>query len=368
MSSHERLLSPITLGAWRLRNRIAMAPMTRSRAGAGGVPTTLNARYYAQRAGAGLIVAEATQISPEAQGYPRTPGIYAPEQIRGWRAVTDAVHERGGTILLQLWHVGRCTHPENRQPGTRGVAPSAIAAPGRIFTPGGLQPMPVPVALDRAGIDDIVAGYAQAAANAITAGFDGVELHAANGYLVDQFLHSSSNLRTDEYGGSIANRCRLLREVTVSLADRIGADRVGVRLSPFGVFNGAVDDDPASLFAAAIEGLNSLGIAYLHVINVEVSGDRAATGASVDAVAFSRRHWKGSLIAAGGYTPDSAEAALMSGKADLVAFGRPFIANPDLVERIRSGRAWAEPQRATFYTEGEAGYTDYPVADPLVEI
>lgn len=368
MSGHGRLLSPIGLGRWRLHNRIAMAPMTRSRAGAGGVPTALNARYYAQRAGAGLIVAEAAQISPEAQGYPRTPGIHAPEQIRGWRAVTDAVHERGGTILLQLWHVGRCTHPENRAPGTRGVAPSAIAAPGRIFTPTGLQPMPVPIALDRAGIGDIVAGYGQAAANAIEAGFDGVELHAANGYLVDQFLHSSSNLRTDEYGGSIANRCRLLREATAGLADRIGADRVGVRLSPFGVFNGAVDDDPASLFAAAIEGLGSLGIAYLHVINVEVSGDRAVKGASVDAVAFSRKHWKGSLIAAGGYTADSAEAALTSGTADLVAFGRPFIANPDLVERIRSDRAWAEPQRATFYTEGEAGYTDYPVSDPLVEI
>ncbi|MBN9460933.1 MAG: alkene reductase [Burkholderiales bacterium] len=368
MSSHERLLSPASLGAWRLRNRIAMAPMTRSRAGAGGVPTSLNTRYYAQRAGAGLIIAEAAQISPEAQGYLRTPGIHGAEQIRGWRAVTDAVHERGGTIVLQLWHVGRCTHPENRLPGTRGVAPSAIAAPGRIFTPSGLLPMPVPVALDRAGIEAIVADYGRAAANALDAGFDGVELHAANGYLIDQFLHSSSNLRTDEYGGSISNRCRLLRDVAARLAERVGADRVGVRLSPFGAFNGAVDDDPEHLFATAIEGLNPLGIAYLHVINVEVSGDRNAAHASVDAVAFARSRWRGSLIAAGGYTADDAEEELASGQADVVAFGRPFIANPDLVERIRSGRPWAEPQRATFYTEGEAGYTDYPAADPIAAI
>lgn len=368
MSGHERLLSPITLGAWRLRNRIVMAPMTRSRAGAGGVPTALNARYYAQRAGAGLIVAEAAQISPEAQGYPRTPGIHSREQIRGWRAVTDAVHERGGTILLQLWHVGRCTHPENRLPGTRGVAPSAIAAPGRIFTPSGLQPMPLPIALDRAGIEAVVADYGQAAANAVEAGFDGVELHAANGYLIDQFLHSSSNKRTDEYGGVVSNRCRLLREVSARLAESIGADRVGVRLSPFGAFNGAVDADPASLFGAAIEGLAPLGLAYLHVINVEVSGDRDAVGAAVDAVEFARRHWRGSLIAAGGYVADSAEKELATGQADLVAFGRPYIANPDLVERIRTGTAWAEPRRATFYTEGEVGYTDYPAADQAVEI
>ena len=368
MSGHEQLLSPVAVGAWRLRNRIVMAPMTRSRAGARGVPTALNAIYYAQRAGAGLLIAEAAQISPEAQGYLRTPGIHDREQVRGWRAVTDAVHEHGGTIVLQLWHVGRCTHPENRMPGARGVAPSAIAAPGRIFTPGGMLPMPVPEALDRAGIAATVADYGQAAVNALEAGFDGVELHAANGYLIDQFLHSSSNLRTDEYGGSVSNRCRLLREVVARLADCAGADRVGVRLSPFGAFNGAVDEDPASLFAGAIEDLNGLGIAYLHVINVEVSGDRSAAGASIDVVAFARRHWKGRLIAAGGYTADAAERELASERADLVAFGRPFIANPDLVERIRSARPWAEAQRATFYTEGEAGYTDYPTASQAVVI
>lgn len=364
MSASPLLLSPTKLGAWSLANRVVMAPMTRSRAGPGGVPTELNALYYAQRAGAGLIVAEATQISADGQGYLRTPGIYSREQVAGWRLVTDAVHQHGGCIVLQLWHVGRVSHPENRTPGARSVGPSAIAAAGRIFTPSGLDDIPVPEAMGLADIRAVVDDYGHAAANALEAGFDGVELHAANGYLIDQFLHSNANLRSDAYGGSAANRCRFLNEVVARLSKSVGADRVGVRLSPYGTFNGVDDDDPEALFATAIEGLRTTGIAYLHVINLDVTGDRSVDVAAVHVVGFARRHYRGALIAAGGYDAEGASRVLAARQADLVAFGRPFIANPDLVARIAGGQAWAQPRRAAFYTEGETGYTDYPALAP----
>jgi N-ethylmaleimide reductase len=362
-SDLEMLLSPTQVGAWPVRNRAVMAPMTRSRAGARDVATALNARYYAQRASAGLIIAEASQISPEAQGYIRTPGIYSEAQIDGWRLVTRSVHEEGGTIILQLWHVGRVSHPDNRLPGTRSVSSSALAPSIPIFTANGLQPVPVPHVLGREEIALVVEDYASAALNALDAGFDGVELHGANGYLVDQFLQDSANRRGDDYGGTPDNRCRFLFEVCDRLAEVVGPDRLGVRLSPFGNFNDISDSDPRHLFATAMAGLAKRRLAYLHVINVEATGDRSAKqAAAVDVAAFARQHYDGILILGGGYTLASADEALRNGRADLVAFGRPFISNPDLVGRARSGIALAPADRSTFYTEGPAGYTDYPNA------
>lgn len=359
------LFSPVQVGALRLPSRIVMAPMTRARSGPHGVPTALNAEYYAQRASAGLIVAEATQIGDEAQGYMRTPGIHTPAQVAAWKAVTQAVHDAGGRIVLQLWHVGRVSHPENREPGTRSVGPSPVAADVRIFTPTGMHPAPVPHALSAGEIRAVVDDYARAARNAMDAGFDGVEIHAGNGYLIDQFLHANANLRDDDYGGSAAHRSRLLWEAAEAVADAVGAQRTGVRLSPFGVFNGVSDPDPARLFETAIRGLDAMGLAYLHVINPEVSGDRAArTGAAeADVPRFCRERFSGKLMVAGGYDRDSAEQALRRGDADLIGFGRPYIANPDLAARLKRGAPLATPDRATFYTEGPRGYVDYPALD-----
>ncbi len=359
------LFSPLRVGALQLPSRIVMAPMTRARSGPHGVPTALNATYYGQRACAGLIVAEATQISDEAQGYMRTPGIHTTAQMDAWKVVTQAVHAAGGRIVLQLWHVGRVSHPENREPGTRSVGPSPVAADVRIFTPTGMHPAPIPHALSAAEIAATVRDYARAARNAIDAGFDGVEIHAGNGYLIDQFLHANANLRSDSYGGSVANRSRLLWEATEAVAGEVSAQRTGVRLSPFGVFNGVHDPDPAGLFATAIRGLDAMGLAYLHVINPEVSGDRAAKSQAceVDVAGFCREHFSGRLMVAGGYDRESAERALSVGDADLIGFGRPYIANPDLAARLADGAALATPERATFYTEGPRGYVDYPMLD-----
>jgi N-ethylmaleimide reductase len=356
------LFSPLRVGALELPSRVVMAPMTRARAGSDGVPTPLMARYYAQRATAGLIVAEATQISDEGQGYLRTPGIYTSAQIDGWRHVTSAVHAAGGLIVLQLWHVGRVSHPDNRAFGTRSVGPSPVAARVRIFTSTGIHPAPVPHELAAHEIRAIVQQYSAAARNAIEAGFDGVEIHAGNGYLIDQFLHESSNHRTDSYGGSAQNRSRLLWEVCEAVCVAVGNDRTGVRLSPFGVFNDVDDSDTAGLFETATRGLAPIAPAYLHVINPEVSGDRSVSAAAVDAARFSRERFDGILMVAGGYDAESAEQALRDGMADLIGFGRPYIANPDLIRRLQAGEALAPADRATFYTEGERGYTDYPAA------
>ena len=322
-------------------------------------------RYYAQRATAGLIVAEATQIDEEGQGYLRTPGIHTQAQMDGWREVTSAVHNAGGRIVLQLWHVGRVSHPDNRAAGTRSVGPSPIAARVRMFTATGIHPVPVPHELAAHEIELIVQQYARAARSAIETGFDGVEIHAGNGYLIDQFLHKSSNDRTDAYGGSAQNRSRLLWEVCEAVCLAVGNDRTGVRLSPFGVFNDVDDPDTAALFDTAIRGLAPIRPAYLHVINPEVSGDRNVSVETVDVARFSRERFDGALMVAGGYDADSAERTLREGAADLIGFGRAYIANPDLALRFREGAALAPADRATFYTEGERGYTDYPLAASL---
>jgi N-ethylmaleimide reductase len=356
------LFSPLRVGAMDLPSRVVMAPMTRARAGHKGIPTTLMTRYYSQRAAAGLIIAEATQISEEAQGYLRTPGIHTDEQITAWQQVTSAVHQAGGRIVLQLWHVGRVSHPDNRAPGTRSVGPSPIAPRVRIFTATGIHPAPVPHELPMTEIEEIVQQYAQAACNAMEAGFDGVEIHAGNGYLIDQFLHESANHRTDAYGGSQHNRCRLLWEVCEAVCLAIGSNRTAVRLSPFGVFNDVGDPDPYGLFGTAIRGLARFRPAYLHVINPEISGDRSVAVEGIDVARFSRERFDGILMIAGGYDTDSAERALREGTADLIGFGRSYISNPDLPRRMREGIALAPADRSTFYSEGERGYIDYAVA------
>ena len=352
------LFSPAKLGPLLLPNRVVMAPMTRNRAGAGNAPTALNAAYYAQRAGAGLIISEGTQISPQGLGYPQTPGIHSPEQLAGWSAVTRAVHEAGGRILLQLWHVGRISHPTLQPGGALPVAPSAIAPAGQAWTLDGMKPYVVPHALTQDEIAGIVADYRRAAALARQAGFDGVELHGANGYLIDQFLRDGSNTRTDRYGGSALNRARFLIEATAALIAEWGAARVGVRLSPTNPFNDMADSDPAATFAAAVRELDGLDIGYLHIIE-PADTDPVGAGERPD-LAFFRRLWRGPLMANKGYDLNRANAVLRAGKADLVSFASLYLANPDLPERLRRGGPFNAPDRKTFYGGGAAGYTDYP--------
>ncbi len=339
-------------------NRVVMAPMTRNRAGPGNVPGPLNATYYAQRASAGLIISEATQVSPQGLGYPGTPGIHSAEQVAGWKGVTDAVHHAGGRIFLQLWHVGRISHPSLQPDGALPVAPSAIAPEGQAWTLSGMQPYVTPRALETHEVAAIVEDFRRGAAHAKQAGFDGVELHGANGYLVDQFLRDKTNRRTDRYGGSAANRVRFLIEITQALIGEWGADRVGVRLSPTNPYNDVADSNPAATFAAAVGALNRLGIAYLHIVEPGTT-DPVAAGEVPD-IAFFRRLWGGALIANKGYDLDRANAVLRDGTADLVSFATLFLANPDLPKRFRSGGAFNPPDRKTFYGGAEPGYTDYP--------
>ncbi|MCB2010287.1 MAG: alkene reductase [Geminicoccaceae bacterium] len=350
----ERLLSPAKLGPLLLQNHMVMAPLTRSRAGAGDVPTALMAEYYAQRAEAGLIITEASQISPQGKGYPRTPGNFSAEQIAGWKLVTEAVHARGGRIFLQIWHVGRLSHSSIQPGGGLPVAPSAIAAEGTIITETGLKDLETPREITIDEIPGIVADYRRAAEHAMQAGFDGVEIHAANGYLIDQFLRDGSNKRTDAYGGSPGNRARFLKEVVEAVTAAIGASRVGVRLSP--VFDGfsMSDSNPTETFSHVADMLNGYGLAYLH-------GAQLGT-APFDFADFKRR-FGGTYIANGGYDAARAEAALREGTADLVAFGSSFLANPDLVERFRRGAPLNQPDPETFYQGEERGYTDYPTLD-----
>jgi len=352
------LFTPVHLGPYALPNRLVMAPMTRNRAGAGNAPTDLNATYYKQRAGAGLIVTEATQISPQGVGYPNTPGIHSSEQIVGWAHITKAVHEAGGRIFLQLWHVGRISHPMLQPDGALPVAPSAIAPAGEAWTGHGIKPFLAPRALELAEIQDIIDQYRVAARNAKAAGFDGVELHGANGYLPDQFLRDKSNRRTDRYGGSIANRARFLLAATEALIEVWGADRVGVRLSPSGSFNDMADSTPAETFGYAIGELDRLDLAYLHL--VEPTQEQVATlGVALDARHF-RKQWRGTLIACSGYDRERATSVLAKGDADLIAFAALFLANPDLPERFRRNAPLNAPVRATFYGGDAKGYTDYP--------
>ncbi|WP_374632251.1 alkene reductase [Ferrovibrio sp.] len=355
------LFSPINLGPYQLSNRIAMAPLTRNRAGPGNVPGDLAAEYYAQRADAGLIIAEATQILPEGQGYQDTPGIHSPEQIAGWRKVTDAVHAKGGRIFLQLWHVGRVSHTSLQPGGKAPVAPSAIAAKTKTFVNNTFAETSEPRALEQAEIPAIVAAYGQAAKNAIAAGFDGVELHAANGYLLDQFLRDSSNKRTDIYGGSIENRARFTLEAARAVIAAIGAERTGIRISPVTPANDVSDSNPQALFEYLVQQLNALNLVYIHVIEGSTGGPRDF-GGDFDYAAL-RKHYSGVWIVNNGYDPALARQVVSSRAADLVAFGRPFISNPDLVERLRVGAPLNEVDRATLYGGGAKGYTDYPRLD-----
>lgn len=351
------LFDPVRLGDLDLANRIVMAPLTRNRASAGEVPSALSATYYGQRASAGLIISEATQICALGQGYIATPGIHSPAQIEGWKAVTRAVHERGGKIVAQLWHVGRISHVSLLPAGEQPVAPSAIRAQSQTVTAEGFVDVSEPRALRLDEIPALVAQYRQAARNAIDAGFDGVEVHGANGYLLDQFLRDGSNQRTDAYGGSIENRARLLIEVLEAVSQEIGNGRTGLRLSPVTPFNDMRDSDPQRLFNHVAERVAPLKLAYLHVIEGAAGGPRDV--APFDYAALRERAHTPWMLN-NGYDRQMALDAITSGAADAVAFGRPFIANPDLVERLRANGPLNEPDVSTFYGGGAKGYTDYP--------
>lgn len=357
------VLSPVRLGEYELPNRMVMAPLTRSRAGAGLAPTAMNATYYAQRASAGLIITEATHVWPQGIGYPYTPGVGTPEQIAGWRQVTDGVHRAGGRIFLQLWHVGRISHPSMQEGGALPVAPSAIAAKGQLLTYEGMQEFVAPRALETSEIPGIVEYFRTGAENAMAAGFDGVEIHGANGYLLDQFLEDGTNRRTDEYGGSVENQARLLLEATAAVVSVCGAQRVGVRLSPAGTFNTMSDSDPAQTFGYAAEKLGAMNIAYLHIVEPVDNEAYKINGAPVSATKHLKSRFGGTVISAQGYTFESANALLARGEADLVAFGKLFIANPDLPLRFRTGAPLNEPDASTFYGGDERGYIDYPALE-----
>lgn len=361
-----KLLEPYRLGPATLPNRLVMAPLTRNRA-PGGVPNAMMARYYVQRSSAGLIVTEGTQIEPVGQGYQDTPGIYSHEQRDGWRAITHAVHGAGGRIFAQLWHVGRISHSWYH--GRTPVAPSALTPDrGQAYTPKGLVPFETPHALTVAEIRELIAAFRHAASIAKEANFDGVEIHGANGYLIDQFLQSGSNTRSDEYGGSVENRARFLLEVTAAVQSVWTEQRVGVRLSPGAGANGIHDANPVETFGYATAQLDNLAqpLAYLHVVEapVPISGP---DDHELCATELLRSKFRGTLISTGGYTPESAERALEHGHADLIGFGKLFIANPDLPERVRIGASLNTPEAGTFYTPGEHGYTDYPVLEAALD-
>ena len=358
MKNEVTVLSPIQLGSYTLPNRMMLAPLTRNRAGKGNVPQSINVEYYAQRASAGLIVSEASQISPQGVGYPSTPGIHSQEQVEGWRHITDAVHSKGGRIFLQLWHVGRISHP-SLQPGeSLPVAPSAIKPAGQAVTYQGLKDFVTPRELDLAEIPSIIEDYRTGAENALSAGFDGVEIHGANGYLLDQFLRDGSNHRTDIYGGSVENRMRLMLEVTDAVCSVWGANRVGIRLSPLQPFNDMFDSNPEVTFSYAVEQLNRFGLSYLHVTEMGKEVPNAA-GPAFDLVNL-RRIWKGIYITNSGYDLVRANASINRNEADMVAFGVLFIANPDLPMRFSQGANLNKPDPSTFYGGDSKGYTDYP--------
>ena len=347
------LFNPLTLGALTLPNRILLAPLTRTRADAGHMPNALMAEYYAQRASGGLLITECTMVTEGTSAFIAEPGIYSAAQIEAWKLTTDAVHAKGGRIFMQIWHAGRAAHPDING-GARSVSSSAIAIEGEIYTPAGKVPHAVPHALTAEEIPAIVAAFAQAAKNAIAAGFDGVEVHGANGYLIDQFLRDGCNQRTDSYGGTVDNRARFLFEVLNAVTAAIGADRVGLRLSPLNSFNSMIDSDPVGLITYLADKLNSFKLAYLHIMRADFFGVQKG-----DVETIARDKYKGVLIGNMGYTADEAEAAITSGKLDAVAFGTSFLANPDLPERIKTQAALNTPDSSTFYTPGAKGYTDY---------
>lgn len=359
-----KLFTPLQLGDLTLPNRVVMAPLTRNRARPDGdVPHDLHAEYYAQRASAGLIVTEATQISPEGKGYIQTPGIYSDAQVAGWKTVTDAVHDKGGRIFLQLWHVGRISHVSLQPDGRPPVAPSKITANAQTFIGDGMVDVSSPRALGLEEIPRLIDDYRKGAENAKRGGFDGVELHAANGYLLDQFLRDGTNKRDDAYGGSLENRTRLLAEVLEAIKQIFSASRVGVRFSPFSAFNDMSDSDPMTTFGAAIARANEAGLGYLHLVEGEMGQSRDLPGAAD--LAKLRAGFDGAYMANNGYDRELAIEAVETGAADLIAFGRPFLANPDLVERLEKDAPLNEPDEETFYGGDARGYTDYPTLDEV---
>ena len=356
--SDAKLFDTYQLGPNKLANRTVMAPLTRNRALDGMVPNPLAIEYYGQRASAGLLITEASQVSQQGQGYQDTPGIYSKDQVTGWRKVTDRVHERGGKIFLQLWHVGRISHTDLQSGGQAPVGPSAVPAKGKTFVGGKFVDVSAPRALELSEIPGIIEAFKTGAANAIAAGFDGVEVHGANGYLLDQFAKDGANKRTDAYGGSIQNRAKLMLEVTKAVAGEAGPDRTGIRLSPVTPANDISDSNPQPLFDYITDQLSALKLVYIHVIE-------GATGGPRDIAPFDyaslRNRFKGTYIANNGYDYALAKKALEENKADLIAFGKPFISNPDLVERLKTGAPLNDADRNTFYGGGAKGYTDYPV-------
>jgi N-ethylmaleimide reductase len=359
-----KLFEPYQLGPITLSNRTVMAPLTRNRAVAGLVPNPLAVDYYGQRASAGLLITEASQVSQQGQGYQDTPGIYSKEQIAGWRKVTDRVHEHGGRIFIQLWHVGRISHTSLQPNSGAPVAPSAVRAKGKTFVGGTFADVSEPRALELSEIPGIIETFKRGAANALQAGFDGVEIHGANGYLLDQFAKDGANKRTDAYGGSIDNRARLMLEVARAVVAEAGADRTGIRISPVTPANDVSDSNPQLLFNHIVDGLNAEKLVYIHVIE-------GATGGPRDIAPFDygslRKRFSGTYIANNGYDLELANKVLAANEADLIAFGKPFISNPDLVERLKSGSPLNTPDKATFYGGGAKGYTDYPALDGALD-
>ena len=357
MSTASKLFEPYQLGPLKLPNRLVMAPLTRNRAAAGFVPGPLAAEYYSQRASAGLLVTEASQVSQQGQGYQDTPGIYSKEQVAGWRKVTERVHARGGRIFIQLWHVGRISHTTLQPNGGAPVGPSAIRAKGKTFVGGTFTDISEPRALALEEIPGIVEDFRRGAANALEAGFDGVEIHGANGYLLDQFAKDGANKRTDRYGGSIENRARLMLEVAKVVASEAGAERTGIRISPVTPSNDISDSAPQPLFDHIVDGLNAMKLVYIHVVE-------GATGGPRDIAPFDyaslRKRFGGAYIANNGYDFELADKVLKANAADLIAFGKLYIANPDLAERLQRGAPLNAPDKATFYGGSAKGYTDYP--------
>ena len=355
--SASKLFEPYQLGAVTLTNRAVMAPLTRNRAVAGFVPNPLAIEYYGQRASAGLLITEASQVSQQGQGYQDTPGIYSKEQIAGWRKVTDRVHERGGHIYIQLWHVGRISHTTLQVNGGAPVAPSAVRAKGKTFVGGTFADVSEPRALELSEIPGIIDSFKRASANALEAGFDGVEIHGANGYLLDQFAKDGANKRADAYGGSIENRARLMLEVSKAVAAEAGANRTGIRISPVTPANDISDSNPQPLFDHIVDQLNALKLVYIHVIEGATGGPRDIAPFDYDSL---RKRFSGAYIANNGYDFKLATEVLEKNKADLIAFGKPFISNPDLVERLKLGAPLNDFDKATFYGGDAKGYTDYP--------
>jgi len=363
---YELLLSPAKIGPWELTSHVVMSPLTRSRAEEDWSPSRYAAEYYGQRGGAGIVICEATQVSPDATGYPRTPGIWTDAHVRRWREIVDAIHAGGARAVLQLWHCGRIGHPDNMPKGLAPMGPSAVQPKLPIYTDvaGTEVTNPMPREMNEDDIQGVIESYRSACRRAKEAGFDGVELHGANGYIVEQFVASNTNLRTDKWGGSLANRVRFMAEVLKAMTSVYEPSTVGVRLSPFGRFNEINDENPQAMFEAMLGVAEASGVGYVHVIRPVVSGnvDREASASDTEVIRIARKLFSRTVIAAAAFTPDTAEAELASGRADLIAFGRPFIGNPDFVNRLRKDVALSSCDASTFYTPGPKGYIDYSAA------